>query len=354
MEGGFVALFSLLSFGVVLMISASNPLLQVLRIADGDERPALAEVASAIDYAKVQIKKIFVSGKIAIRNKVVKIIEDRCNNQMGKPLSGAALFLNPGKYFDLLETDPAYASRVREDFNDVLEKMVKDRDTRNKISNFAEAYKNTREGFSREMAIEHRKEKCPLNWWDAYGGRATELQSFAKRIVGLCCSSSGCERNWSTFEFIHTNKRNRLEHQRLNDLVYVQYNRKIDSRFKKRRELGKKFDPLVLEDLEWTNEWIGDIEERFWSAVDIASGASEALEGCNFPRRARGDPTLTYSRRGASSTQDQPIDDDDGEREDEDNIPLDDEDVEDDYDLPPEENTQEGDGDDDDDEMDDY
>ncbi|KAK1354024.1 hypothetical protein POM88_047280 [Heracleum sosnowskyi] len=60
------------------------------------------------------------------------------------------------------------------------------------------------------MAVEHRKEKSPLDWWDAYGGRAIELQSFAKRIVGLCCSSSGCERNWSTFEFIHTKKRNRL------------------------------------------------------------------------------------------------------------------------------------------------
>ncbi|KAK1393881.1 hypothetical protein POM88_012937 [Heracleum sosnowskyi] len=58
------------------------------------------------------------------------------------------------------------------------------------------------------MAIEQRKTKSPLDWWDAYGGRAIELQSFAKRIVGLCCSSSGCERNWSTFEFIHTKKRN--------------------------------------------------------------------------------------------------------------------------------------------------
>ncbi|KAL6536927.1 hypothetical protein OROHE_012511 [Orobanche hederae] len=51
------------------------------------------------------------------------------------------------------------------------------------------------------MAIEHIKSKSPLDWWDAYGGRAIELQSFAKRIVGLCASSSGCERNWSTFEF---------------------------------------------------------------------------------------------------------------------------------------------------------
>ncbi|XP_074351686.1 uncharacterized protein LOC141690822 [Apium graveolens] len=212
--------------------------------------------------------------------------------------------------------------------------MVTDRQIRNKISSFADAYKNSREGFAREMAIEHWTKKSPLDWWDAYGGRAIELQEFAKRIVGLCFSSSGCERNWSTFEFIHTKRRNRLEHQRLNDLVYVPYNRKIYTRFKKRREQGKKYDPLVLEDLEWTNEWIGDIDDRFWSAVDIASGASEALEGRNLPRRARGGSTndvLIYTRRNSSLTSHKNEDED----EDEDNIIIDDEDMEDDYGLPP-------------------
>ncbi|MQL88114.1 hypothetical protein Taro_020667 [Colocasia esculenta] len=46
-------------------------------------------------------------------------------------------------------------------------------------------------------------------------------KSFALRILRLCCSSSGCERNWSVFKFIHIKKRNRLEHKRLNDLVFV-------------------------------------------------------------------------------------------------------------------------------------
>ncbi len=41
-----------------------------------------------------------------------------------------------------------------------------------------------------------------VDWWHSYGGRAIELQRFAKRVVSLCASSSGCERNWSTFEFV--------------------------------------------------------------------------------------------------------------------------------------------------------
>ena len=41
-----------------------------------------------------------------------------------------------------------------------------------------------------------------MDWWRSYGGRAIELQRFARHIVSLCASSSGYERNWSTFEFV--------------------------------------------------------------------------------------------------------------------------------------------------------
>ena len=41
-----------------------------------------------------------------------------------------------------------------------------------------------------------------VEWWRSYGGRAIDIQRFARRIVSLCASSSGCERNWSTFEFV--------------------------------------------------------------------------------------------------------------------------------------------------------
>jgi uncharacterized sporulation protein YeaH/YhbH (DUF444 family) len=43
-----------------------------------------------------------------------------------------------------------------------------------------------------------------------------------------------------THDKIHTKKRNILEHKRLNKLVYVNYNRKMDNRFTNIRELGSK------------------------------------------------------------------------------------------------------------------
>lgn len=66
--------------------------------------------------------------------------------------------------------------------------------------------------------------------WGSYGGRAIELQRFARRVVSLCASSSSYERKWNTFGFIHK-KRNRLLHKRLNYIVFVSYNQKMKSRF---------------------------------------------------------------------------------------------------------------------------
>jgi hypothetical protein len=40
-------------------------------------------------------------------------------------------------------------------------------------------------------------------------------------------SSSGCERNWSTFALVHSKLRNRLGYEKLHKLVYVHYNLKL-------------------------------------------------------------------------------------------------------------------------------
>jgi hypothetical protein len=61
--------------------------------------------------------------------------------------------------------------------------------------------------------------------------QAPILRKLAIRILGKTSSSSGCERNWSIFERVHTKRRNRLEHQRLNDLVYVAYNLHLQNKY---------------------------------------------------------------------------------------------------------------------------
>ena len=95
-------------------------------------------------------------------------------------------------------------------------------------------------------------------WWEAFGGQCPEFQRFAIRILSQTCSASGCERNCSVFERIHTKKRNRLEQKRLNDLVFVQYN----LRLRRNQLLNKRpdSDPIVLEDIDPTSDWV--VESR--------------------------------------------------------------------------------------------
>jgi hypothetical protein len=47
------------------------------------------------------------------------------------------------------------------------------------------------------------------------------------RLVSQCASATGYERNWSTFTSIHTKVCNRLTYEKLNKLVYVNYNIRI-------------------------------------------------------------------------------------------------------------------------------
>jgi hypothetical protein len=62
-----------------------------------------------------------------------------------------------------------------------------------------------------------------------FGYSTPALQKLAIRIVSQCASTTGCERNWSTFAFIHTKVRNCLTYEKLHKLVYVNYNLRIQN-----------------------------------------------------------------------------------------------------------------------------
>lgn len=144
-------------------IRASQPLLVVLRIADGDEKPAMTELAAAMGEAKRRIKQV-LAHKSTLCKKIIDIIESRWERQMETPLYGAALFLNPGKYFDIKKNDVVYSGKLREDFNDVLEKLVLDDTMRSKILLDADMYDEDRGPFAREMVIRERSNRIPRKY----------------------------------------------------------------------------------------------------------------------------------------------------------------------------------------------
>jgi hypothetical protein len=80
-------------------LRASGPLLIVLRVVDGDEKPAMPEVATLMNHAKEKIRLSFaIQSKKTLLKKVIDIIEKRWVKHMDHPLYRAAMYLNPGKF----------------------------------------------------------------------------------------------------------------------------------------------------------------------------------------------------------------------------------------------------------------
>ncbi len=80
-------------------------------------------------------------------------------------------------------------------------------------------------------------------------------------------SSGGCERNWSTYDFIHSKKRNRLTPKRANDLVYVFANMRLTQKFSE----PAKFP-------QWVSEIASEDDEDFEAAMEELD-FEDALEG---------------------------------------------------------------------------
>ena len=145
-------------------LRASAPLLIVLRVVDGDEKPAMPEVQALMDHAKEKIKLSFaIPSKKRLLDKIMEIIERRWEKQMDHPLYGAALYLNPGKLHPLIEkNDDETVGQLRGCFLDVLARMVEDEETSDKINAQAMDYECLRgDAFSNKMAKQNLDSMSP-------------------------------------------------------------------------------------------------------------------------------------------------------------------------------------------------
>ncbi|XP_057991918.1 uncharacterized protein LOC131173766 [Hevea brasiliensis] len=211
-----------------------------------------------------------------------------------------------------------------------IHKMEKNSAKVDMILDEIEKYKVAAGTFGFPSAIRGRTTKSPAAWWKTYGSSTPNLQKFAVKVLSLTCSASGCERNWSVFEHLHSKKRNRLFQERLDNLVYVKYNRAL----LRRHTFGDITTPIDLANIDESNEWLlGELEKGdgdddddslifmndvlTWGDVGRAAGVSESrYESRSAARSTPPVETPSFRRpramRGASSSQ---VDDDEEEEE---------------------------------------
>ena len=84
--------------------------------------------------------------------------------------------------------------------------------------------------FSYSMVRAMRGGMPAHQWWLMHDGEYPELPKVAIRVTAMVSSAGACERVWSAFDFVHSKKRNRLDPDRAQDLVYVFTNKRLQRR----------------------------------------------------------------------------------------------------------------------------
>ncbi|XP_025651956.1 uncharacterized protein [Arachis hypogaea] len=221
------------------IVKLTESLVHVLRIVDSEDRAAMGFLYQAMYKAREDMVK---------RN-----------------LHAAGYWLNPAFRFNSAEFDKH--KDTISGLLDVIERYAYgDADLITKLTSEKRIFKNAEGDFGRQSAIRERSTVMPDQWWESYGCGAPNLQKLAIRVLSQTCSSSGCERNWSIFEHIHSKKRNRLEHQKLNDLVYVHYNLRLQQRNRMRKQ---SYDPICLDAFEDHSEWIMEDSPPFLTPEEV-------------------------------------------------------------------------------------
>ncbi|KAL8476898.1 hypothetical protein ACS0TY_029265 [Phlomoides rotata] len=127
-------------------------------------------------------------------------------------------------------TTPDHDLEVTKMRKNCIKRLFPDVDTRTtatlEFTNFSGCF----EEFCDHDSIRDRSNLNPLKWWVAYGIGALHLRSIAVRLLGQVSSSSCCERNWSTYSFIHSTKRNQITPELAEDFLNEHNNIRLLSR----------------------------------------------------------------------------------------------------------------------------
>ncbi|WCJ19657.1 hAT transposon superfamily [Euphorbia peplus] len=250
-----------------LITRLTNSLLRLLRIVISNKKPAMGYVYAGFYRAKEAIKKELVKSKDYIV--YWNIIDHWWDQQNYVPFHTAGFFLNP-KFFYSIEG--GVPNEITSGMFECIEKLVPDVKIRDKITKEMNSYKTAAGDFGRKMAVRARDVLLPAEWWSTYGGSCPDLMRLAIRILSQTCSSIGYKQNQIPVEQIYDTK-NFLERQRLNDVVYVQYNLRLKQMVCKSEE-DDSMDPISFDRSNILEDWV---KEKDLSSEDYADSNWMAL-----------------------------------------------------------------------------
>ncbi|KAK9048033.1 hypothetical protein SSX86_033004 [Deinandra increscens subsp. villosa] len=266
---------------ILLTCQVLAPLVDVVRLVDTEEKPCMGYIYEAVKRAKEQIKKNVPNDRMATQ--ALSYMQSRWSDQLHHPLHATGYYLNPAILHGVDRKEILKNGEILTGLYVAIDRLVPDEDENDKVRVELNSYIDSVGQFGSPAAIRARTKVAPHIWWRTYGIDTSLLQTFAMTVLSQTCSASPCERNWSAFDNLHSKKRNCLLQQKLNDLVFIQYNTRLKRRFKSLK-VNKSLDPILLRDVEENDDWVLPTEEELQEFVDGRGGllwsvAREAMGG---------------------------------------------------------------------------
>ncbi|CAL5347327.1 unnamed protein product [Camellia sinensis] len=251
------------------ILSFTLPIYEMLRFCDTD-KPCLHLVYEMWDSMIERVKASIYRREGKSENEessfysiVHQILVERWTKS-STPLHCLAHSLNPRYYSGMwlhenpIRVPPHKDVEISEMRIKCFKRYFPDSDERRVVNTEYAKFSGCLESFGDSDSICDRGVMEPVVWWLAHGSSAPTLQSLAVKLLSQPCSSSCCERNWSTYSFIHSMRRNKMTPQRCEDLVFVHSNIRLLSR---------------------RSQLYTEGETKLW---DVGGDAFDSLEGSGF------------------------------------------------------------------------
>ena len=202
------------------IVNFCNPIIELLRLSDG-----IVPCVGKVYWKMLQIEQFIEVADLEAMQKrtILALVKDRWR-MLHTDLHAAGFVLDP-EYNHLLKHQN---EEVITGLHAMIERIfINDIQLQVRAVQQHATFRAQQGLFARPMAIAAAKEMPAYAWWMSFGAHVPQLQQVAIRVLAQVTSASASERNWSTFEFIHSKKRNRLKCKRVRDVVFVHANLRL-------------------------------------------------------------------------------------------------------------------------------
>ncbi|KAL6550554.1 hypothetical protein OROMI_021042 [Orobanche minor] len=260
------------------ILAITKPLYRMIRFADG-EGQKMGEIYEKMDCMIGEISEVMKNNKRECDHEKMNEIMVTRWEKMNIPMHCLGFALNPCYYDNNYLQSPAPGGEPRRAPNCDLEV----------VQGVLEAFDKIGENEGERMVYRHQLAKfqgkqgmfgslaakidavtmSPISWWSTYGAETPELSEVAIKVLSQPISSSSAERVWSTYSYIHSVKRNRLNSVRADKLVYIHSNIRLISRFTSGYNDGpyKRWD--IDPDLSYLDDSMAKLDELRWKEDGI-------------------------------------------------------------------------------------